>query len=79
MIVAQSMEWELTGEKTCHSATLSTTNPTWIDLGSNTGHLGGKPATNRLSYGTALMESLVNVSINLDRAALNQQKSVITL
>jgi hypothetical protein len=40
-------------EKTCSSATLSTTNPTWPDLGSNLGHHGGKPATNHLSYGTA--------------------------
>jgi hypothetical protein len=39
-------------EKTCRSATLSTTNRTWADLGSNLGHRGGKPATNRLSYGT---------------------------
>jgi hypothetical protein len=41
-------------EKTCPSATLSTTNPTWPELGSNPGRRGGKPATNRLSYGTAL-------------------------
>jgi hypothetical protein len=40
-------------EKTCSSATLSTTNPTWPDLGSNPGRRSGKPATNRLSYGTA--------------------------
>jgi hypothetical protein len=40
-------------EKTCPSATLSTTNPTWPDLGSNPDRRGGKPATNRLSYGTA--------------------------
>jgi hypothetical protein len=40
-------------EKTCPSATLSTTNPTWPDLGSNPGRRGGKPASNRLSYGTA--------------------------
>jgi hypothetical protein len=40
-------------EKTCPSATLSTTNPTWPHLGSNLGRRGGKPATNRLSYGTA--------------------------
>jgi hypothetical protein len=38
-------------EKTCPSATLSTTNPTWPDPGSNLGCRGGKPATNRLSYG----------------------------
>jgi hypothetical protein len=40
-------------EKTCPSATLSTTNPTWPDPGSNPGRRGGKPATNRLSYGAA--------------------------
>jgi hypothetical protein len=42
-------------EKTYPIATLSTTNPTWPDLGSNPGRRGGKPATNRLSYGTALL------------------------
>jgi hypothetical protein len=50
----------LTGEteelrKTCPSATLSTTNPTWIDPGSNPGLCGERPATNRLSHGTALV------------------------
>jgi hypothetical protein len=40
-------------EKTCPSATLSTTNPIWPDAGSNPGRRGGKPATNRLSYGAA--------------------------
>jgi hypothetical protein len=38
---------------TCPSATLSTTNPTWPDPGLNPGRRGGKPATNRLSYGAA--------------------------
>jgi hypothetical protein len=42
-------------EKTCSSATLSTTNPTWPDPGANPGRHGGKPATNRLSYGAALV------------------------
>jgi hypothetical protein len=41
-------------EKTCPKATLSTTNHTWPDPGSNPGPRGGKPATNRLSYGAAL-------------------------
>jgi hypothetical protein len=41
-------------EKTCPSATWSTTNPTWPELGSNPGRRGGKSATNRLSYGTAI-------------------------
>jgi hypothetical protein len=40
-------------KKACSNATLSTINPTWPDLGSNPGRRGGKPATNRLSYGTA--------------------------
>jgi hypothetical protein len=41
-------------EKTCPSATLSTTNATWPDLSSNPGRRGSKPAINRLRYGTAL-------------------------
>jgi hypothetical protein len=45
-------------EKTCRSDTLSTTNPTWPDLGSNPGCRGGKPATKRLSYGTAYLRAL---------------------
>jgi hypothetical protein len=51
---------KLTGEnrsirgKTCPSATLSTTNPTWTDPGSNPGLLSGRPEANRLSHGTAL-------------------------
>jgi hypothetical protein len=43
-------------KKTCLSATLSTKNPTWPDPGSNPGRRCRKPATNRLSYGTALKE-----------------------
>jgi hypothetical protein len=38
-------------QKTCPSAALSTTNPTLLDPGSNSRCSGGKPATNRLSYG----------------------------
>jgi hypothetical protein len=46
---------KLTGEnrstrrKTCPSATLSTTNPTWTDPWSKPGLRDGRPATNRLS------------------------------
>jgi hypothetical protein len=46
-------------EETCSSATWSTTNPTWPDLGSNPGRRCGKPATNRLSYGAAVLYVLV--------------------
>jgi hypothetical protein len=40
--------------KTCPSATLSTTTPTRTDSGLNPGLRGERPATNRLSHGTAL-------------------------
>jgi hypothetical protein len=43
-----------TRRKTCPSATLSTTKATWTDPGSNPGLRSGRPATNRLSHGTAL-------------------------
>jgi hypothetical protein len=52
------VEW-LIGEnrstrgKTCPSTTFSTTNPTWTDTESNPGLCGERPATNRLSHGTA--------------------------
>jgi hypothetical protein len=39
-------------ERTCPSANLSTTIPTLFDFGSNLGRRSGKPAANRLSYGT---------------------------
>jgi hypothetical protein len=42
-----------TRRKTCPSATLSTTNPTWTDPGSNPDLRSDRPATNRLSHGTA--------------------------
>jgi hypothetical protein len=57
---------KLTGEnrstrgKICSRATLSTTNPTWTDPGSNPGLRDGRPAANRLSYGTAHIETLMS-------------------
>jgi hypothetical protein len=50
-------ETEVLGEN-LPSATLSTTNPTWIDPGSNPGLHGERPATNRLSHGTASGQSI---------------------
>jgi hypothetical protein len=49
-------------EKTCPCATLSTTNPTWPDTGLNPGRRGGKPATNRFSYGAANHLQLTAIS-----------------
>jgi hypothetical protein len=56
-------------EKTCHSATLST-NRTWLDPGRR----GGKPATNRLSYGVAFLGRLVfkvNVTVKWSNKSLS--------
>jgi hypothetical protein len=36
-------------EETCRSAALSTTDPTWLEPGSNRGHRGGNPVSDRLS------------------------------
>jgi hypothetical protein len=51
-------------DKTCPSATLSTTNPTWPDPGSNPVRHDGKPATSRLSYGTPFWCLVLVVSFN---------------
>jgi hypothetical protein len=48
-------------EKTCLSATLYITNPTWPDPSWNPGRLGGKRTGNRLSYGTASDLSMSSV------------------
>jgi hypothetical protein len=52
------LTWEnrSTRGKTCPCATLSTTNPTWTNPGSNPGLRGGRPAANRLSHGTAFFQ-----------------------
>jgi hypothetical protein len=53
---------EVFGEKTCPSATLSTTNPTWTDSESNPGLRGGRPVTNRLSRGMTIATCYVRNS-----------------
>jgi hypothetical protein len=55
-------ETEALGEDLPHF-TLSTTNPTWSDLGSNQGRRDGKLVTNRLSYGTAFVVQLLGIFI----------------
>jgi hypothetical protein len=57
MSVGQQAGWELSGEtempgENLPSAILSTANPTWTGPGSNTGHRGGKPATDSVNYDT---------------------------
>jgi hypothetical protein len=52
-------------KKTCRSAALSTTNPTCCPE-ANPGRPGGKPASNRLSYGTAFSTAkLTNIVFKL--------------
>jgi hypothetical protein len=59
-----TVEWYIdrgkpkTRRRTCPSATLSTTNPTWIDPDANPDLRGETPATNDLSHGTASNPSL---------------------
>jgi hypothetical protein len=57
------------------SATLSITNPTWTDTGSNPGLCGERPATNRLSHGTASTLGFTMSSIFLSYVVI-LQKSV---
>jgi hypothetical protein len=46
-------ETEVLGENLPRRHFCPTQNPTWPDPGLNPGRCGGKPATNRLSYGAA--------------------------
>jgi hypothetical protein len=66
MIVEKQMECRL-GRKTevleenlPHRHFCPSQNPTWPDPGLNQGRRGGKPATNRLSYGAALCFTLTD-------------------
>jgi hypothetical protein len=75
---------KLTGEnqstwgKTCPSATLSTTNPTWTDAGSNPGLRGERPATNRLSHGTALRQCSFRSVVHCVETEREKRLSVVT-
>jgi hypothetical protein len=51
-----------TCRKTCHIATLCTTNLTWTDLGSNPGLDGERPASNSLSDVAARL--ITNINLN---------------
>jgi hypothetical protein len=64
MIVEKQMECRLAGETEVLGENLPqrqfcpSQNPTWPDPELNAGDRGGKPATNRLSYGAALPPGL---------------------
>jgi hypothetical protein len=73
MIVEQSVECELAGETEVLGENVLQRhfvhhNPTISDPVSNPGRCGGKPATNRLSYGAALdicVSCYKNIYVNL--------------
>jgi hypothetical protein len=51
--------------KTCPSVTLSTTNSTWTDPGSNPDLRSETPATNRLSHGMAMNDLIVIICLSV--------------
>jgi hypothetical protein len=53
-------------EKTSPKTALSPTDPTWFEQGSSPSRRGGKPATNCLSYGTAVSVSMSKVAFRFD-------------
>jgi hypothetical protein len=64
-------EWYIDGEnrrtrrRTCPSATLSTTNPAWVDPDANPVLRGERPTTNHLSHGTALLVLFIQRNNNI--------------
>jgi hypothetical protein len=49
--LAQGKQTEVPGDNLPQRHFCPSQNPTWLDRGLNPGRRGGKPATNRLSYG----------------------------
>jgi hypothetical protein len=65
-----------TRRETCPSATLSTTNPTWLDPGENLGLRGERPATNHLSHSTAYITAIVRTSLSWEHIRMILKYSV---
>jgi hypothetical protein len=68
-------ETEELGEKTCPSATLSTTNPTCINPGANLGLRCERQATKSLSHDTALK----SVTLNNTKAVTRRRVSFVSI
>jgi hypothetical protein len=60
----------------CHTVTLSTTNPTWKNLGSNLGLLGERPATDGLILAMTYDFHLDCVAINFQFITSQSSQSV---
>jgi hypothetical protein len=63
-------------EKIFRSATSSTTNPTWCDLGSNSGCCGEKPGNNHLSNGTVFSGTPRNLLHSVSGQVSGQRRSL---
>jgi hypothetical protein len=61
-----------TRRETCPTATFYTTNPTWIDLGTNPDLRCERPTTNSLSHGTDVRGMTINTSVCRLRSSLRQ-------
>jgi hypothetical protein len=59
-----------TRRQTYPSATLSTTNPTWTDLGANLGLRGQRPATNNLNHDKAFHSFRCRTSLQTKEVTL---------
>jgi hypothetical protein len=65
------MEWYIdrknrrTRRRICPSATLFTTNPTWIDLDANPALCGERPVTNDLSHDRTMITHLLKHTVGL--------------
>jgi hypothetical protein len=60
-------ETEVLGENLPQRHFCPSQNPTWPDPGSNPGRRGGKPGTNRLSYGAAFLRYVNKMNISYTR------------
>jgi hypothetical protein len=82
MIMEKQMECILAGETEVLGENLPqrhfcpSQNPTWPDPGLNPGRRGGKPATNRLSYGAAIVLLIVTV---LNKTYIDVTKQLIAI
>jgi hypothetical protein len=73
-VMVEWYRWEdwRTQRKTCPSATLSTTNPTWTEPGANSGLRSDRLATNHLNQGTAILWTVVMLFWQLTSEFLTQ-------
>jgi hypothetical protein len=65
-----AVETEVLGENLPQRHFCPSQNPSWPDPGLNPGRRGGKPATNRLSYGEACGLDLFGILLEVFEAGI---------